>query len=63
MALRNPGMRDRHWEELSVEAKANLKPDQGLTLATVVKSALLTHLDTIRKVRAAVLVHERPRGY
>lgn len=51
-SLRNPGMRDRHWEQLTKEVGVNLKPEEtGLTLAKAVgELKLLDHRDVITKV-------------
>lgn len=50
-ALRNPGMRDRHWEELSKELPFEFSPDDSLTLEKIVKEfELQGYLDVITRV-------------
>ncbi|TPX58491.1 hypothetical protein PhCBS80983_g03079 [Powellomyces hirtus] len=49
-ALRNPGMRDRHWERLSEELGIKIRPDGGLTLTDILKMNLLERVDSISKV-------------
>ncbi|KAI8896128.1 dynein heavy chain and region D6 of dynein motor-domain-containing protein [Globomyces pollinis-pini] len=49
-ALRNPGMRERHWENLSEELQLKVKPDGNLTLTDLLKMNLLDRIDTITKV-------------
>mgnify|MGYP000067473068 CR=1 FL=1 len=50
IALRNPGMRDRHWDDLSAQLGFPLKPDDSFTLTHVFKLALHEHIDLITKV-------------
>nr|KAJ3421411.1 Dynein heavy chain 1, axonemal [Polyrhizophydium stewartii] len=49
-ALRNPGMRDRHWDRLSEELSMSLHPDASFTLTDLLKMKLLDRVDTITKV-------------
>ena len=49
-ALRNAGMADRHWDQLSGELGVDLHPDDKFTLATAESMGLLEHLDLITKV-------------
>ncbi|KAI8820875.1 dynein heavy chain and region D6 of dynein motor-domain-containing protein [Fimicolochytrium jonesii] len=49
-ALRNPGMRDRHWDRLNEEMGTKLRPDASLTLTDILKMNLLERVDTITKV-------------
>ncbi|TPX59753.1 hypothetical protein SpCBS45565_g07659 [Spizellomyces sp. 'palustris'] len=49
-ALRNPGMRDRHWERLSEELNMKIRPDTNLTLTDILKLNLLERVDSIAKV-------------
>jgi dynein heavy chain len=49
-ALRNPGMRDRHWDNLSTELQLKVKPDENLTLTELLKMNLLDRIETITKV-------------
>ncbi|GLC56009.1 hypothetical protein PLESTB_001054700 [Pleodorina starrii] len=49
-ALRNPGMRDRHWEQLSASLGFKLHPDKNFTLSAGDSMGLLAHLQVISKV-------------
>jgi hypothetical protein len=49
-ALRNPGMRDRHWEQLSGQLRFKLHPDKHFTMAQAEQLGLLNHLEVITKV-------------
>ncbi|GLI62391.1 hypothetical protein VaNZ11_005010 [Volvox africanus] len=49
-ALRNPGMRDRHWEQLSSALGFKLHPDKNFTLSHGNQMGLLAHLPVISKV-------------
>lgn len=49
-ALRNPGMRPRHWDQLSSALSFDLHPDSSYTLDKALQQGLLAHLDTITKV-------------
>ncbi|KAG2439747.1 hypothetical protein HYH02_010624 [Chlamydomonas schloesseri] len=49
-ALRNPGMRDRHWDQLSAMLGFKLHPDKTFTLAAAERMGLLQHLQAIAKV-------------
>lgn len=48
--LRNPGMRNRHWEMLSEEIKMNVKPKANLTFARCLEMKLQDHIESIAKV-------------
>lgn len=49
-ALRQAGMRDRHWEQLSEQLGMTLKPDKEFSLSKALEMHLMDHLDTIQKV-------------
>ncbi|KAJ3073482.1 Dynein heavy chain 1, axonemal [Podochytrium sp. JEL0797] len=49
-ALRNPGMRDRHWDRLSEELNMKIRPDNAFTLNDALKMGLLEKVDLITKV-------------
>ncbi len=49
-ALRNPGMRDRHWQQLSAQLGFRLFPDKHFTLAAAEGMGLLGHLPAITRV-------------
>uniref|UniRef100_A0A8C4W100 Dynein axonemal heavy chain 1 n=1 Tax=Gopherus evgoodei TaxID=1825980 RepID=A0A8C4W100_9SAUR len=48
--LRNPGMRNRHWEMLSKEININVKPKANLTFSRCLEMKLLDHIDSIAKI-------------
>ncbi|XP_075039903.1 dynein axonemal heavy chain 1 [Mixophyes fleayi] len=48
--LRNPGMRNRHWEILSEEIKINIKPKANLTFTRCLEMKLQDHIESIAKV-------------
>lgn len=48
--LRNPGMRNRHWEMLSKEIKISIKPKANLTFARCLEMKLLDHIESIAKI-------------
>jgi dynein heavy chain len=49
-ALSNPGMRPRHWEQLSKDLGQTLQPDANFTLAAALQKGLQQDLDTIVRV-------------
>src|SRR5690554_5727339 len=49
-ALRNPGMRQRHWELVSSHLKFRLQPDINFVLNDLLKLNLNSHLDMITKI-------------
>lgn len=49
-ALRNPGMRERHWEALSENLGFEVKPDKKLTFTKCLDMKLDQHIDAIVKV-------------
>eukprot|EP00736_Rhodelphis_marinus_P006943 Rmarinus@m.24609 len=48
-ALRNPGMRDRHWDAISADLGFELKPDASFTLTRVFELNLPDHAENITK--------------
>ncbi|XP_053075250.1 dynein axonemal heavy chain 1 isoform X4 [Acinonyx jubatus] len=48
--LRNPGMRNRHWEVLSNEININVRPKANLTFAHCLEMNLQDHIESISKV-------------
>uniref|UniRef100_A0A670IKP3 Dynein axonemal heavy chain 1 n=1 Tax=Podarcis muralis TaxID=64176 RepID=A0A670IKP3_PODMU len=48
--LRNPGMRNRHWEMLSEEIKINVRPKANLTFARCLEMKLQDHIEIIAKI-------------
>ena len=62
-ALRQAGMRDRHWEQLSEQLSMPLKPDKDFVLSKALALHLMDHLDTIQKVMPhcfALTLYMRP---
>ena len=49
-ALRNPGMRERHWTLLSEQLGTPLHPGKDFTLVKAEAMQLLQHLEVITKV-------------
>ncbi|XP_063282706.1 dynein axonemal heavy chain 1 [Pelobates fuscus] len=48
--LRNPGMRNRHWEILSDQIQINIKPKANLTFTRCLEMNLQDHIESIAKV-------------
>ncbi|NWT16478.1 DYH1 protein, partial [Vireo altiloquus] len=48
--LRNPGMRDRHWEMLSNQIKADVELEPSMTFGRCLELNLQDHMETILKV-------------
>ena len=49
-ALRNPGMRDRHWEQIGEEIKQELNPDESFTLKAGLEMGIMDHEERIIKI-------------
>lgn len=49
-ALRNPGMRDRHWDRLSEDLQIDLHPTEAMNLTQILNMKLLDKIDNITKV-------------
>ncbi|XP_024523426.1 dynein heavy chain 1, axonemal [Selaginella moellendorffii] len=49
-ALRTPGMRDRHWDQLSAELKMDLHMKPDFNLKKGIAMGLLDHLEVIQQV-------------
>jgi dynein heavy chain len=49
-ALRNPGMRNRHWEMLTEELKLPVRPKKDLTFKKCLEMGFAKHIDKISKV-------------
>uniref|UniRef100_A0A452QQ37 Uncharacterized protein n=1 Tax=Ursus americanus TaxID=9643 RepID=A0A452QQ37_URSAM len=48
--LRNPGLRNRHWEVLSNEININVRPKANLTFTRCLEMNLQDHIESISKV-------------
>lgn len=48
--LRNPGMRNRHWEMLSEDINIDIKLEPSLTVGRCLDMNLLDHIESITKV-------------
>uniref|UniRef100_A0A9L0J1V5 Dynein axonemal heavy chain 1 n=1 Tax=Equus asinus TaxID=9793 RepID=A0A9L0J1V5_EQUAS len=53
--LRNPGMRNRHWDVLSNEININVRPKANLTFARCLEMNLQDHIESISKVAEVAL--------
>lgn len=51
--LCNPGIRSRHWEQMSEIVGYDLTPDSGTTLRKVLKQNLAPHLEAFESISAA----------
>ncbi|XP_065685160.1 dynein axonemal heavy chain 1 isoform X1 [Hydra vulgaris] len=49
-ALRNPGMRKRHWEQLSSELNQTVIPKSALTFSKCLEMKFDDHIETISKI-------------
>jgi hypothetical protein len=49
-ALRNPGLRDRHWQQIATVVGSEMVIDDSFTLATAQERGLLDHLPSLQKV-------------
>ena len=58
-ALRQPGMRERHWQQLSEQLDMTLKPDKDFVLSKALDMHLMNHLDTIQKVPFSMHANKR----
>jgi dynein heavy chain len=50
IALRSPGMRKRHWSELSLKVNKVVEPDENFTLTTVIDLGLTEHIELVKKI-------------
>lgn len=51
--LCNPGIRARHWEQMSEIVEYDLTPDSGTTLRKVLKQNLAPYLEVFESISAA----------
>lgn len=51
--LCNPGIRDRHWQQMSGIVGYDLTPDAGTTLRKVLKQNLHPYLEEFESISAA----------
>ncbi|KAF6265404.1 dynein heavy chain 6 [Scenedesmus sp. NREL 46B-D3] len=49
-ALRNPGLRDRHWDKISAAVGCPVKADAGFSLSRALQIGLPAHLDALEEV-------------
>ncbi|BBN11637.1 hypothetical protein Mp_5g13570 [Marchantia polymorpha subsp. ruderalis] len=49
-ALRQPGMRDRHWDEISKQINLDVHPTDAFTLQQGIQMGLLNHLPILEEV-------------
>ncbi|EQC40888.1 hypothetical protein SDRG_01953 [Saprolegnia diclina VS20] len=50
MALRNPGIQDRHWNLMNGETHMSFRPDRGMKLSYVLGLGLDKHIEAITKI-------------
>lgn len=50
MALRNPGMQERHWNLMNQEIQMTFRPDRGMKLSYVLELGLDKHLEAISRI-------------
>jgi dynein heavy chain len=50
MSLRNPGMRERHWDNLNKACKTEIVPSETLTLDQIMETGIAEQLPTITKI-------------
>lgn len=50
VALRNKGMRDRHWDKLAEQLGMEIKPDEVVTLEDIIAMELSDNLKAIEEV-------------
>lgn len=50
VVLRNPGMRDRHWEKIATQLKVDIMPIENFTTSQILSLGLKDQLDFIQKV-------------
>lgn len=50
LSLRNPGMQERHWNQLNHEIQMTFRPDRGMKLSYVLELGLDKHLETIQRI-------------
>ena len=50
VTLRNPGMRNRHWEQISKQLEVNLIPIEKFTTEQIIAMNLKDNLDIIQKI-------------
>jgi len=51
--LCNPGVRDRHWHQMSEIVEYDLTPDSGTTLRKVLKQDLTPYLERFESISAS----------
>lgn len=49
-AMRQDGMRDRHWDQISNSLNLDVHPNESFTLTTAINMGLLHHLEAIQEV-------------
>lgn len=49
-ALRNPGLKDRHWNSISRIVGANVKADDSFSLSLAISMGCVTHLAAVAEV-------------
>jgi dynein heavy chain, axonemal len=52
-ALRNPGLKDRHWNKISSIAGAPVKADERFSLSVALSMRLMSHVTVIEEISAS----------
>jgi dynein heavy chain len=52
-ALRNPGLKDRHWSKISSIVGASVRPDERFSLCVALSMGLKVHLTQIEEISAS----------
>lgn len=50
VALRKPGMKDRHWDQITAKVGFEVRPHEGFTLTTVISMGLKKYEDFLEEV-------------
>jgi dynein heavy chain, axonemal len=48
--LRNPGMKDRHWKDLSKKVEKDIQPSETLTLQKLLNQGLQNYAEVVTKI-------------
>ncbi|KAL8022251.1 putative AAA+ ATPase domain, dynein heavy chain region D6 P-loop domain-containing protein [Plasmopara halstedii] len=50
LAMRNPGMQERHWSQFNQEIGSTFRPDRSMKLSYVLDLGLESHIDSIARI-------------
>ena len=51
--LFNPGLRDRHWEQISMIVGQPIKPDEDTTLNKIIEMDIVQHIPKLEQISEA----------